>query len=101
MNIFGQPIVMAKSEPFWAGDFGRQTQMKQSRRSNQTTRLNLIGYDKNVQNFVSLLKQLRPGAIIITYDFNQLIYAVCAPPCPDLRFRPLPYRFLALTRPAP
>ena len=45
-NIFGQPIVMTKSEPFWAGDFGRQSQMKQSRRSNQTTRSNLIGYDK-------------------------------------------------------
>ena len=53
MNIFGQPIVMAKSEPFWAGDFGRQqTQMKQSRRSNQTTRLNLIGYDKELMLIV-------------------------------------------------
>ena len=52
MNIFGQPIVMAKSEPFWAGDFGRQTQMKQSRRSNQTTRLNLIGYDKELMMIV-------------------------------------------------
>ena len=26
----------------------------------------------------------------VAYDFNQLIYAVCAPPCPDLRLRPLP-----------
>ena len=52
MNIFGQPIVMAKSEPFWAGDFGRQTQMKQSRRSNQTTRLNLICYDKELMMIV-------------------------------------------------
>ena len=56
MNIFGQPIVMAKSEPFWAGDFGRQTQMKQSRRSNQTTRLNLIGYDKELMMFSLILK---------------------------------------------
>ena len=69
--------VLTKSEPFWASDIGRQSQMKQSRRSNQTTRLNLIDFVKELMmifNFEGLVKIVKlqlqePYLVVVHLEF--------------------------------